>query len=219
MNETGVNITLLVLLVGSLVTLVILLKAGLARLGFPALVGYIGLGFVLRVINMNYGLFSEQAMELFDFLAKIGIIVLLFRIGLESNLKGLLHQLRRASVVWCAGVICNMGLGYIVSYFLLGLGIIPSLFIATAMTATSVGISVGVWDECNAIGSPNGELLVDIAELDDISSIIVMALLFAIAPVLRGGSGDTAGPQEVRHVRGRQRRRLVPERGPASSVE
>lgn len=133
MSETEVNITFLVLVVGGLVTLVILLRAGLVHLGLPALVGYIGVGFVLRVLDMKYGLFSEQGMEIFDFLAKIGVIVLLFRIGLESNLTGLLHQLRRASGVWCADVVCNMGLGYVVSSVLLGLGVIPSLFIATVM--------------------------------------------------------------------------------------
>ncbi len=52
------------------------------------------------------------------------------------------------------------------------------------MTATSVGISVGVWREARAINSPNGELMLDVAEMDDISAVILMALLFAVVPVL-----------------------------------
>ncbi len=75
--------------------------------------------------------------------------------------------------------------GFMVSFWLLWLAIIPSLFIAVAFTATSVGVSVGVWQEANAIKSVNGQLLVDVAEMDDISGIILMALLFSVAPLIK----------------------------------
>lgn len=55
------------------------------------------------------------------------------------------------------------------------------------MTATSVGISVSIWQEAEALNSPNGELMLDVAEMDDISAIFLMALLFNIVPVIHNG--------------------------------
>jgi Kef-type K+ transport system membrane component KefB len=84
-------------------------------------------------------------------------------------------------------VFLSGGLGFAVSYFFLNLPLISSLFVAIALTATSVGVSVAVWQETGAIKSPDGQLLVDIAEMDDISGIALMALLFAVVPHLKGG--------------------------------
>ncbi|MFP4655912.1 MAG: cation:proton antiporter [Methanohalobium sp.] len=66
--------------------------------------------------------------------------------------------------------------------------LIQSLFVAVALTATSVGVTVSIWQEANLLNSHHGEILLDVAELDDISGIILMALLFAVAPVLKDGS-------------------------------
>ncbi len=60
--------------------------------------------------------------------------------------------------------------------------------------ATSVSISVSVWDDARALRSRNGELLVDVAEADDISSAVAMVLLFAAVPVLTEGRGEELGP-------------------------
>ncbi|MFC1906425.1 cation:proton antiporter [Chloroflexota bacterium] len=113
---------------------------------------------------------------------------------MESNLSGLIRQLKSAFLVWIGNVFLSGGLGYATAYFLLDIAIIPSLFIAVALTATSVAIPVGVWQEAKALQSPTGELLVDSAEMDDVSAIILMALLFAAAPILRGGTEIALAP-------------------------
>ena len=186
MNEIE-ELPILVLLVGIALFLAILTKAGMSRLGIPALVGYIGLGFLFRLINTQISFISPAVQEIFDFLAEIGIIALLFRVGLESDLQGLLRQLSKASKIWLGDVFFSGGIGFITAYFGLKLSLVPSLFIAIALTATSVGVSVGVWQEEKATDSENGQLMLDVAEMDDISGVILMALLFAVAPALDGG--------------------------------
>jgi Kef-type K+ transport system membrane component KefB len=109
---------------------------------------------------------------------------LLFEVGIKSNLAGLIIQLRQASIIWISNIIFSGVLGYIASYFILNISLIPSLFISVAMTATSVGVAVALWREANALTSPDGELVIDVAELDDLSGIILMAMLFAVAPIL-----------------------------------
>jgi Kef-type K+ transport system membrane component KefB len=152
------------------------------------------LGLLVNAAEQKWHLFSAGELEVFEFLADIGIICLLFRVGLESKLAELIGQLRRASIVWLGNVSLSGLLGFFTAYFFLQLEMIPSLFVGTAMTATSVGISVGIWREAKAINSPNGELMLDVAEMDDISAVILMALLFAVAPVLRSQPDATLLP-------------------------
>ncbi len=180
-----VNYPFLILLTGGLMVLTVLLKTALERTPVPPLVGYLLLGLLLRWLEEHSGLPHPGAEEIFGFLGKIGVILLLFKIGLESDLKGLLTQLRRASMVWCCNVLVSGLLGFAAAFWLLNLAMIPSLVVATAMTATSVGISIAVWERADAAQSENGEFLIDVAELDDISAVVLMALLFALLPQLR----------------------------------
>ena len=191
MTQAEQSLLLLILLVGAIVVTAILVKSGLERIGIPPLIGYILLGVFLGGADPQWHLFSAGEREVWEFLADIGIISLLFRVGLESKLDELMRQLRRASLVWVGNVFVSGLLGFFTAYSLLKLDLIPSLFIAIAMTATSVGISVGVWREARAINSPNGELMLDVAEMDDISAVILMALLFAVVPVL-GNNPDVS---------------------------
>ena len=163
MSEATEGLSLAILLVGVAITLAILIKSELEHNGIPALVGYLALGFLLRLINSQWHFLSPQAQEIFAFLAEIGIISLLFRVGLESDLAGLKRQLSRASSIWVGNILFSAALGFITAYWLSGLALIPSLFVAIALTATSVGISVSIWQEQKATKSPNGELLLDVA--------------------------------------------------------
>jgi Kef-type K+ transport system membrane component KefB len=185
-EHTG-DIPILIMLVGTLVVLSILTKSLFKRLCMPSLVGYMGLGFLLRLADVKFGFLSPGREELLSFLAKLGVIALLFRIGLESNLRGLLRQLRRGSFIWIGNVVFSGGLGYLFARLVLGLDLIPALFLGIALTATSVSISVATWEETGALRSPKGELLIDVAELDDISGIVLMAVLFGVVPTLKGG--------------------------------
>ncbi|HIF10837.1 MAG TPA: cation:proton antiporter [Sneathiellales bacterium] len=181
------EIVVLDLLAGAFIVGAILVRSWLARVGVPSLVGFLVLGFVLRIANDNWLFISEPGSAAIEFLASIGVFVLLFRVGLESNLHGLLSKLPRAMPIWIGNTALSGIPAYLVSNYLLGLANIPSLFIAAALTATSVAVSAEVWREANVLETPNGETFVDVAELDDLSGVALMALLIAVAPVLRGG--------------------------------
>jgi Kef-type K+ transport system membrane component KefB len=122
----------------------------------------------------------------FAVLAQVGVVALLFRVGLKSHTKALLAKLPDASLIWVGDVLTNLLLGFIVSYYLLTLSLVTSLVIATAFSATSVAVSVSVWNDMHKLHSSKGQLLVDIAELDDLSGVLLLAILLALFPVLLG---------------------------------
>lgn len=185
MSEVAKALPLLILLVGVAIALAIPIKYYLERMGVPVLIGYLVLGLLLNLADAQWQFLSSVGNEIFAFLAQLGVIALLFRVGLESNLAELIGKLPSASTIWLGDVFVSALLGFITPYFLLGLAPIPSLFISIAMTATSVGVSLGVWQEEDATQSENGELLLDVAEMDDISGVILMGLLLAVAPAIR----------------------------------
>ncbi|MFC1899793.1 cation:proton antiporter [Chloroflexota bacterium] len=188
------SIEFFVLIMGSIILLSILIRNFVRRIGIPPLVGYMLLGFIVRLVNIPSNFLSESTYEIFEFLGTIGIIFLLFRVGLSSNIGGLIRQLKRSTVIWLGNIIISGILGFVAAKYLLGLELVPSMFVTIALTATSVAVSVGTWQEAKALESPLGELLVDSAEMDDISGVILMALLFSVAPLVQGGSGVTLLP-------------------------
>jgi Kef-type K+ transport system membrane component KefB len=69
----------------------------------------------------------------------------------------------------------------------LGLGLIPSAFVAVALSATSIGLSVTIWREAGRLDTPLGALLVDVAELDDLSAVLLTSMLIIAAPMVHAG--------------------------------
>ncbi|MFP4500627.1 MAG: cation:proton antiporter [Candidatus Hydrogenedentota bacterium] len=193
MRDETVHIHLLLMLVGGLVALSILIKPLCQRLGIPALVAFLAIGLGVRGADQAWPFFSDTGEEIFDFLAKLGIIVILFRTGMECDLRGLLKHLRGASFIWIGNMVVSAAAGYIATRYALGLATIPSLVVATAMTATSVGMTVPLWQQAGALDKDAGQQFVDVAELDDITGVVLMALLFAVLPILRdNGEGTLA---------------------------
>jgi Kef-type K+ transport system membrane component KefB len=192
--EYELNYPFVILIIGGIIVLTMVVKSGLDRTSVPALVGYLLLGFLIRLVDVHWDFMSRGCSEILGFLAKLGLVTLLFRVGLESNLRGLLRQLRRASTVWIGDVLISGLVGFLAAFYVVNLPWITSLIVATAFTATSVGISVAVWEEAGALQSINGELLIDVAEMDDISAVVFMAMLFSVLPTLQGSGGADLFP-------------------------
>lgn len=191
---------LLLLLVGIVIALTTLVRSVLGRLSLPALVGYLSLGVLINALDRMWPFLTPEVEHGFRFLQDVGVVVLLFRIGLESNLPALVHQMRRASELWAGNITLSAGLAFIATFVVLSYGLLPSLFVTAALTATSVGVSTAVWNEAGAIGTDTGALLIDVAELDDISAVIFMSVLFASVPSLHselGGASLSAIGREV----------------------
>ena len=186
MVEGDTLLLFLVFLVGITIILAILVKAALKRIGIPSLVGYLFLGIAMGFLDDRVHWLTPPVQEVYAFFAELGIISLLFRVGLESNLAGLINQLPRASFILLGNLSFSGILGFFAASKLLQLELIPSLFISIALMATSVGISVSVWQEAQALKTDDGELLIDIAEMDDIAAITLMSLFLAMIPVING---------------------------------
>lgn len=182
-----------ILIVGAAMVLAGTVEAIARRLRFPSVVAYLLLGMLLRLADVRWGVLADGGREAFALFADIGIIALLFRVGLESNPKGLIAQLRPASVIWVSDVTISGVLGYLAARYGLGFDLAASLVIGVALTATSIGIATAAWRDADELDTPKGRLMLDVAELDDISGVVLFAMLFALLPVL-GTTANEAIP-------------------------
>ena len=117
-------------------------------------------------------------------MAEIGVMILLFHIGLETQLRKLAKVGSAATVVALVGVAVPLGLGFGVAE-LLGLARLPALVIGAALTATSVGITARVLADLGRLQDPESQVVLGAAVLDDVVGLIILAVVTAI---VAGGS-------------------------------
>ncbi|WP_251953242.1 cation:proton antiporter [Salinibacter ruber] len=146
------------LLVGILIVLSRLAKAALERLNLPDLLGYLFIGMALRLVEGTGLLRFVDGPQVLSFLAQLGIVALLFRIGLECTPKNLLRRLSGATRIWIANITLSLGAVLGVALFLLDWALLPSLFAAVALTATGIGVSVRIWRHRTGSAPPKGHL-------------------------------------------------------------
>ncbi|AFZ19240.1 cation:proton antiporter [Allocoleopsis franciscana] len=125
-------------------------------------------------------IFQSQS-EAISILAELGVIILLFEIGLESDLKELTKVGYQAAVVAFVGVTVPFAAGTAGLMFFFHTPAIPAIFAGAALTATSIGITSKVLSELGQLKSREGQIIVGAAVIDDILGIIVLAVVASLA--------------------------------------
>lgn len=111
-------------------------------------------------------------------LAQIGIILLLFEVGIETDIGHLSSAGVKALIVAFGGVILPFILGFFISSYLFDFSLLASLFIASTLTATSIGITLRVLRDLKKQNSHEAQVIIGAAVLDDIIGIVLLAMLY-----------------------------------------
>jgi Kef-type K+ transport system membrane component KefB len=123
----------------------------------------------------------EADSEIIGVLAELGVIILLFEIGLESDLRQLKEVGSQAVLVACVGVAVPFAAGTAGAMLLFQVAAIPAIFAGAALTATSIGITSKVLSEIGQLKSKEGQIIVGAAIIDDVLGIIVLAVVASLA--------------------------------------
>jgi len=143
------------------------------RIGQPAVLGELVAGVVLG--RSVLGLVDPQT-DVLHLFAELGVIILLFEIGLETNLRQLLQVGGAATVVALVGVALPFAFGYLVCW-LLGFATLVAVVAGAALTATSVGITARVLADLNHLQAPESHIILGAAVLDDVLGLIILAVV------------------------------------------
>jgi Kef-type K+ transport system membrane component KefB len=173
-----------------LTLLIILLTARVfaelaGRLNAPTVIGELLAGVILGPSLLGW----VEPIEAIQLMAEIGIILLLFEVGLGTDPRQLARAGPKSLVVALGGFGLPFLLGFSVGYWVFGLSLLTSLFIGGTLTATSIGITARVLTDLKRHHAPEGQIILGAAILDDVMGVVLLALLYEFSI----GGGVTLG--------------------------
>jgi len=176
----------------ALVVLLVAAKLGGAlaeRLGQPAVLGELLAGVAVGALPLLGvgGLAFIRTDATVEALSGLGVILLLFEVGLATRLADLMKVGLSAFLVAAVGVAVPMLLGFLVGRWLLpGHHWFAALFLGATLCATSVGITARVLTDLGRVNTPEGQIVLGAAVIDDVMGLIVLAVMAGLAG---GGAG------------------------------
>jgi Kef-type K+ transport system membrane component KefB len=146
------------------------------RLGQPAVLGELLAGVLLGpsmlgLVPLSFGILL---------VAEIGVLLLLFEVGLETDLGELMKVGGSAAAVAVVGMVLPFLGGYLLTR-LAGFTTLTAIFVGAALTATSIGITSRVLSEIKMLASREGQIILGAAVADDILGLVVLAVVSQIA--------------------------------------
>ena len=155
------------------------------RFGQPAVLGELLVGIIFGNMALAGFNFFEPIRQdvVMRFLAEIGVVILLFQVGLESNIQRMLKVGPQAFLVAIVGVVAPFLLGTVVVGPLLlpELSFNAHLFVGAILTATSVGITARVFHDLDQLKTPEAQIILGAAVIDDVIGLTILAVVKAMA--------------------------------------
>lgn len=193
----------------ALICIIVFSKIGAVlahRLGLPEVLGELVAGVVLgNLVLLNIGNFEfirhDQVIQV---LSSLGVIILLFEIGLETKLTEMMAVGLKSFFVAIVGVLVPAVLGFVASSLLMpDLTNTSKFFMAAIMTATSVGISARVFKDLKFTQTPEARIVLGAAVIDDILGLIILAIASGLAQCSTQGADCTSmGLSEILKISG-----------------
>lgn len=194
---------------------VVLLSAKLGgevfeRLGQPAVLGELVVGIAIGNLHLAgvtaFDFLREEAT--FAILAEIGVVLLLFEVGLESNVKEMLGVGVSAFLVAVVGVVVPSALGFgVATLFYPTASHYVHLFVGTILCATSVGITARVLKDLGALQRRESKIILGAAVIDDVLGLVVLATVTGM--IGAAAAGTTLGVGAVAGIVGKASAFLV----------
>jgi Kef-type K+ transport system membrane component KefB len=171
--DAGISVERFLLLLAVILVSAKILGELAERIGQPAVVGELLAGVLLgpSVVGL-----VDPTLPSLHLVAEIGVVLLLFGIGLETDLERLLSVGTAAFTVAVVGVVLPFLFGYGVSRAL-GLAMLPAIVSGAALTATSVGITARVFSDLGELKSPEGQIVLGAAVIDDVIGLVILAVV------------------------------------------
>ncbi len=154
------------------------------RIGQPPVLGELLAGVLIgNLALLGINIFEPiKDDSIIAFLAELGVVILLFQIGLESNIQKMRAVGMRAFLVAIVGVIVPFVLGtYVAGPLLLpGLNFNAYLFLGATLTATSVGITARVFRDLGKLQTKEAQIVLGAAVIDDVLGLIILGVVSAM---------------------------------------
>jgi Kef-type K+ transport system membrane component KefB len=171
------SVTSLFLIMAALVTAARLGGSLALRLGQPGVLGELIAGILIGPSLLGV---VDPTLPAIHLLSEFGVVILLFQIGLHTDLRALRTVGPASLTVGVVGVVLPFVAGYAVAHWL-GVATLPAIVVGASMTATSIGITVRILDELHLLDSREGKTVLGAAVIDDVIGLIILAVVTSLA--------------------------------------
>lgn len=151
------------------------------RVGQPAVLGELVAGVLLGSSVLGVVPADGQLHDVIGLLAEIGVVILLFEIGLETDLREMFRVGGAAVAVAFVGVIAPFALGYGTWLAMTGEGGTIAIFVGATLTATSVGITSRVLSDLGQMSTAEARIILGAAIVDDVLGLVILAIVSGLA--------------------------------------
>jgi len=145
-----------------------------AKFKIPSVLGELLAGIILGPSLLHI----LEPTDFIKIMAEIGIIMLLFEVGLETDFNRLKQTGAKPFIVALGGVIIPLLLGFSISYYLFEFSLLISLLVGCTLTATSIGITVRVLNDLKRQSGSETQIVLGAAVIDDIIGIILLSVIY-----------------------------------------
>ena len=160
-------------------SVIMIIAGGMAMLSWrlkqPLIVGYIGAGMIIGPHTPPFSLILN--LDVLNLFAEIGIVLLLFVVGMEFPIEKLKKVGRKAFIIALSEALGTFSIGFIVGQYALSFPFYDSLFLALAVSVTSTVIVMRVLEELGMIKDESSVLILSVAIIEDIIVISMLAIL------------------------------------------
>lgn len=157
-----------------------LISWGFRRIGLPHILGHLTTGLIISIPFISDKIFvNSNTMEIFTSIANLGLIFLLFFIGLKINVSNLVKFSKRSMNISFLSALVPFALGFICAQ-LLGMDFFGSLILGASLSVTAEAVSGAILEELNMINTRIGLIIIEAGIIDDIFEILTLAAIGTI---------------------------------------
>merc|ERR1712093_535412 len=151
----------------------------------PQLVAHIGMG----MLWMGTGLLPHSFAKPFEAVGAVGLMLMLFDGGVNMDIPVLKKMGGRATAVALSGVVFPMLMAWAL-FSALGFGVMEGLACGSALASTGIGFTLTLMKDMGILATPLGQLVAAAAMIDDVSSMILLAMLQGATSMVETGEAD-----------------------------
>ncbi len=149
-------------------------------LGIPRVVGQVGAGLILSITLFKTILFNQENINVLSFLANLGIILLFYYVGLETNFSVFKKNITKSLSISFINTTLPLVIGFLVMKYVFEFNTIVSLIIGVALSVSAQSISLGMMEELKLVKSRLGNTIISAGAVDDIIELILVSILLSV---------------------------------------
>jgi len=160
------------------------------KIGLPRVIGQLSAGFVLNIPIIRNYVFAGN-LEFFSFLANLGIVLLFYYIGLETNIRVFTKNIKLPVMISLFNTLLPAIIGFFVVRLFFGLSTLTSLVVGISLGISALTVSLDMLEELKLLKSRLGRLMISSGAVDDIVELFLIAIFFSIFNVFGNGNNIT----------------------------